>query len=86
MRVGGAVAPYAMKLFGMGDYTVAGKVPERNSLFTNGNYSFNKGAFVVSNREFIADVVSGTAGNFAYNTYDINPGQSLSFPWLSNIA
>ncbi len=32
--------PMAMKLMGMGDYTVAGKMPETNSLFTNGNYSF----------------------------------------------
>jgi hypothetical protein len=74
MRVGGAVAPYAMKLMGMGDYTVSGNRPERNSLFTNGNYQFNKGGFTISNREYIGDVVSGTPNSFNYNVYALNPG------------
>lgn len=87
LRAGKAVAPFAMKLFGMGDYTVAGKMPEENSLFKNGNFSFDKKSFTFSNREYIGDVISSpTAGAFAYTTYALNPGIGGSFPWLSNIA
>lgn len=50
-------------------------------------------AFVVSHREFIKDVESGNYENedfdstvFTLESYNLNPANSLLFPWLSNIA
>ena len=41
---------------------------------------------VISHREYIGDVVSGPAGTFSLQSYKINPGNPLTFPWLSSIA
>lgn len=76
-----------MRLLGMGDYTIAGKMPETNSLFTNGKFEFTKRPFRIQNREYIMDIVSGSSANsFNYNTFDLNPGSSVTFPWLNRIA
>lgn len=47
---------------------------------------------VVSNREYICDITSGAAGPagtgtvFSSLSFPIQPGNSTTFPWLSNIA
>lgn len=70
----------------MGDYTIAGKMPETNSLFNNGKYEFAKKPFRISHREYVGDVVSGPSNSFTYKTYSLNPGNSSLFPWLSVIS
>lgn len=43
--------------------------------------------FVVSHREYLGDVITApVAGQFLINSFPINPGNSLTFPWLSQIA
>lgn len=45
------------------------------------------GSIVISNKEYLGDVVSNNASNVLTSaTYTINPGNSDTFPWLSAIA
>jgi len=46
------------------------------------------GDILVTHREYFADVVaaSGAPNPFNNTTYNINPGQSVMFPWLSKVA
>jgi len=71
------------KITGMGDYKV-----NRNTLLTGSVPRFNsdKEFTTVAHREYLGDVVSGTAGTFDIQEYTINPSNESTFPWLSNIA
>jgi hypothetical protein len=41
----------------------------------------------MKHREYIADVVvPATPGNFTIETFKLNPGDTRTFPWLSNVA
>jgi hypothetical protein len=86
MNAGKAALPLIPKLFGMGDYTTTGRQPELNSLFSNGNYQFNRKPTIITNREYIGDVISANPNTFSYTTYPLNPGQNATFPWLASIA
>lgn len=45
------------------------------------------GGIVIRRREFLQDVVSSASANtFKIDTFSLNPGQSETFPWLSNLA
>lgn len=44
------------------------------------------GDIYINHREFVADIVNTTADTFENRTFEINPGLSSSFPWLSQIA
>jgi len=44
----------------------------------------NNEEIVISHREYLGDIAGSI--NFATTSYQINPGQPISFPWLSNIA
>lgn len=61
--------PFASKLAGFGDYTTPKSNFEQNSLFKNGNYSFEKSPFIFQHREFICDIISGQPGTFDYQTW-----------------
>jgi hypothetical protein len=75
---------------GFGDYEV-----ETNSLLAaategkNGNgvpiMRNSKVANIVRHREFIGDLY-GSTSSFALRTFKINPGDDITFPWLSPIA
>jgi hypothetical protein len=43
-------------------------------------------AFVVEHDEYVADIYSDVGNVFAYEVYELNPGNSQTYPWLSNIA
>jgi len=43
-------------------------------------------AYVVEHEEYVADVYSDMANVFAYEVYELNPGNGVTFPWLANIA
>jgi hypothetical protein len=57
---------------------VTGRMPTR--MYQEGD------AFVVEHDEYVADIYSDAANVFAYEVYDLNPGNAATFPWLSNIA
>jgi len=79
----GALIRGASKFFGFGAYTteeanrvLASRVPSMNSTLDYG--------VRVSHHEYLGDVSSAT--NFTVGKYPINPGVSLTFPWLSTLA
>jgi len=57
---------------------VTGRMPTR--MYQDGD------AFVVEHDEYVADIYSDVANVFAYEVYELNPGNSQTYPWLSNIA
>lgn len=89
--LGGAAHKLAHSIFGFGDYQV-----KRNSLIleeTNGPPMVMNGGkeFIVRHREYLTDVYSaaGTANSpspFALQSFPINPGNFVTFPWLASIA
>jgi len=69
---------------GMGSYKIS-----RNSLLTNGVPQMHTGgeSIVVRHREYLSDVItSANVGQFAIESFALNPGLDTSFPWLSGIA
>lgn len=69
---------------GFGDYRV-----EVNTLMGEGFsppelINMSKNGFCVRHREYIGDITA--SANFTINSYDINPGASGTFPWLSGVA
>lgn len=73
---------------GFGDYAI-----KKNSLLKPGNPpsvmngALPGGSIVISHKEYLGDVVSSASANtFSLRSYDINPGDENTFPWLSQIA
>lgn len=79
--VGSSLGDWGANLLGMGDYKV-----EVNSIANGSVPTMHKGAsnFRVSHREYLTDV-TGSIG-FALQSFNINPGSALTFPWLSSVA
>lgn len=85
----GEVASNALAgIMGHGDYTI-----KSNSLLNVDTAKDSVPQFDITNRmtrirhrEYITDVISGAANSFSINSYNINPGNALTFPWLSDIA
>lgn len=84
-------------LFGTGDYSQHVNnmhALKHNSLFEgNGQqipeFNHNGRSTRVVHREYIGDLTSGTGSPTAFEifgSYNINPGLSATFPWLSQIA
>lgn len=73
------------RAIGLGDYNVrsnvlAGRLPEVTN--TAGN-----GGTIIRYQEYLGDIVtSATANTFKIDTYYLNPANSKTFPWLSQIA
>lgn len=81
-RVGASLGDWGANILGMGDYEV-----KSNSLLEgNGvpKVHATKRGVSISHREFLGDITGSQA--FTSRTYPINPGSSVTFPWLSNIA
>jgi hypothetical protein len=81
--VGAAVGHALSSISGVGDYEVSGgatvhggEVPH----FTN-----RPDKTIIKHREFVGAIKSPGSG-FTNTTYDINPGNSTLFPWLSTVA
>lgn len=68
---------------GSGDYTI-----KANSITgTDTVPMFGGNSSRVKNKEFIKDISSSaTAGNFKIESFRINPADSNTFPWLSEVA
>lgn len=78
--IGGLIGYAADKIFGWGDY----KVRRNSLLFKESVPSFGNNCIRVQHREYIASISSSTTFNLA--AYNLNPGLSQTFPWLSEIA
>lgn len=96
-NVGGRVTGWLWdKIFGQGDYASAPNFAlKSNSLMekmiANGPpeiWSTSDNQFIIRHREYIGDVITSDSldGAFKLESYDINPGLSQTFPWLSTIA
>lgn len=72
---------WVSKVIGSGDYTVS-----NNSLVATGVPEFAKTRRIVSvkHREYLGDITGSTA--FSSRSFDINPGDDTTFPWLSGVA
>lgn len=69
---------------GHGDYYLSGNVISTDSV---PDFANNRRTTIVTHREYIADIVSSsTANTFLTQQFSINPGLSVSFPWLSTVA
>lgn len=73
---------------GTGDYVTNFQGISQNAC-TSPSFSGNENT-IISKREYLCDITSGaivgTSSGFTIQTFPINPGQSETFPWLSNIA
>lgn len=75
------------RVFGSGDYTLAGPMPDSNILVNSAQipkFSTTKATNVVCHREYLGDVLSTDA--FVNTVYRLNPAEDRTFPWLSSIA
>jgi len=79
--VGSSLGEWGANLLGMGDYKV-----QYNTLSTNSVPTMHGGnsKVRVSHREYLGDV-TGSVG-FTIQSYNIQPGSALTFPWLSSLA
>jgi hypothetical protein len=83
----GGLAGQAITHFtGFGDYEV-----KKNSILYSDpipvlNNEHKHGGIIISNREYIGDVITGPANSFDITQYDINPALLSTFPLLSEIA
>lgn len=83
--LGGKIGHLVETITGFGDYNI-----NSNTIMKGGMSppqvvnSVNKGGFIIRHREYIGDIQATMA--FSIRKYPINPGQSITFPWLSQIA
>lgn len=89
-QAGGAMIS---KIFGHGDYGVsnADALKENSIALSNAaqmpQFGTGKVACNFTHREFLGDVISSsTAGAFKIDSYPLNPGLSVTFPWLSGVV
>lgn len=89
-KVGSSIGAKVSKLIGSGDYAVTnsvkhnsliGQTPAMPSEFANDPHCVR-----IRRREYVGDIVSGTANTFNLQSFAINPGLSTSFPYLSRMA
>lgn len=83
-RLGHLLGARISKIFGQGDYVVAGS-PSRNVLSGSiPQFSSTQATNIVCHREYIGDITGTTA--FTVSSYNIQPGVTGTFPWLAGIA
>jgi len=72
---------------GFGDYQIKENTLVLGAPPTVANGALPGGSIIISHKEYLGDVVSSsTAGAFQLRSYNINPGDEATFPWLSQIA
>lgn len=77
------------RLFGSGDYTTGPMV--RSNCLTNSTdvpmFSGNGRGTIITHREYVNDITtSSVIGAFKNQSFTIQPGNAITFPWLSSIA
>lgn len=82
---GSSLGAAISRWLGAGDYTL-----NANSIVKSGQIPGMHGdgqSTIIRHKEYITDVItSGVVGAFSSRVFPINPGLSLSFPWLAGIA
>jgi hypothetical protein len=84
-KLGRALGAGISQIFGQGDYSL--NEPKMNTLMPRSGvpaFSPLTSGFRIQHREYIRDISSSV--DFASVTYNINPGLSDLFPWLSQVA
>jgi len=88
-HLGTKAGAFISRITGHGDYNITNaSIVKRNTLISNTTsptFALAKEGIRVAHREFITDVVINNTA-FSSQSFPINPGQSITFPWLSNIA
>nr|QXP07775.1 MAG: putative capsid protein [Arizlama virus] len=86
--LGSGLGDLLSSITGLGAYHI-----NENSLLSEGNQppkvsnSPDAKSFIIKHREYLCDIVSsGTANTFSVQKFNVNPGDSSTFPYLSNIA
>jgi len=86
----GSYAHYLGKIFGSGDYVTSPDQVKFNVLVNESQipqFVSSKEAIRIRHREFLGDVISSSvAGAFQIQQFPINPGQSVTFEWLSQVC
>lgn len=79
--LGGAIGNWFGRVTGLGKYKI-----NSNSLLSQGAPLFQNsvGETLITHREFLGDI--GGTIPFSNRAYSLNPGKSLTFPWLSKLA
>ncbi len=81
-KVGASLGDWGANILGMGDYEV------KHNTLLEGNgvprVHAGKNSVTISHREFLGDITGSTG--FSSRVFTLNPGSSVTFPWLSNIA
>lgn len=91
--IGNAGGSFLSKIFGHGDYSVSNiaAIKENNIALSNSaqppQFGTGKVAVKIRHREFLGDVISSSSANtFKIDTYPIQPGLAVTFPWLSGVV
>jgi len=59
----------------------------RRNRISKPRFHYNaEGNLCIAHREYVADILSDVANEFAYDVYVLNPADPTTFPWLSVIA
>jgi hypothetical protein len=89
-QIGSSLGEGIKSLTGFGDYVI-----KENSLYSVSpgnppsimNGALPGGSIVISHKEYLGDVISSSSANtFDIKSYEINPGISRSYPFLSQLA
>lgn len=83
--LGGAGQKLFSRITGFGDYNV------KSNVFLGGNLpqvvnNTGGGGTTIRFQEYLGDIITGPIGDFKISTYNLNPADSQTFPWLSQIA
>ncbi|QMW68666.1 capsid protein [Crucivirus-122] len=86
-KLGGYLGNKIGSYMGFGEYTVKNNslvIPEGNS---PGQMHSDGKRTRICHREYITDIISsGTTGQFRLQSFQMQPGNNLIFPWLSSVA
>lgn len=89
--LGKYLGPKVASIFGSGDYAISNSETVSSNALVHPEqtpkFSTTVQSFVMTKREFITNIVtSASANTFEYDVFQLNPGLSNTFPWLSQIA
>lgn len=82
--LGGKAATALKRITGVGDYKI-----NSNTILTDSvpQFTTNGRGMRVAHREYVQDIISNiTPLGFQLNQFPLNPGNSLTFPWLATVA
>lgn len=82
--VGRNVGAWVSKLIGSGDYTVVENSLIRGSAHGVPTFNITGHSVRIKHREYLGDITGSTA--FSSRAYLLQPGSTVTFPWLSQIA